>query len=129
MTSVGSCLRREIHRYNDHQVHSTTKEIPNLRFDQARKAGNSLFRPFTLPQPYTSPQDVFCLRETRFVDGYRSISLFNHKIKVPNVPLRTQVQVHLIPDMEKHAMRVRIWWKDRKVRSLTLPMQESTVHF
>jgi hypothetical protein len=122
-------LRREVHRYNDHQVHSTTKEIPNRRFDQARKAGNSLFRPFTLPKPYTVPGDVFCLRETRFVNGYRSISLFNHSIKVPNVPLRAQVQIHLIPDMQRRTMHIRIWWEGNMVQSLTLPLQGFTVHF
>jgi len=32
------------------------------------------------------------------VDGYRRISFFNHKIEVPNVPLREYVGIHLIPD-------------------------------
>ncbi len=27
--------------------------------ERARKEGNSLFRPLTLPKPYTSPKDVF----------------------------------------------------------------------
>lgn len=45
MQEVRSVLREEVHRYNDHQVHATTKEIPNIRFEKARKAGNSLFRP------------------------------------------------------------------------------------
>jgi transposase len=80
---VRSVLREEVHRYNDHQVHSTTGEIPSIRFEKARKAGNSLFRPFSLPEPYTSPQDVFCLRETRVVDGYRRISLFNQPSRSP----------------------------------------------
>ena len=122
-------LRGEVHRHNDHQVHSTTKEIPSLRFDKARRAGNSLFRPFSLPKPYTSPEDVFCLRETRFVDGYRRISLFNHRIKVPNVPLREQVQIHLIPNAEKQTMRARIWWENQMVQSVTLPLQGFRVHF
>ena len=82
-----------------------------------------------MPKPYTSPSDVFCLRETRFVDGYRSISLFNHRIKVPNVPLRAQVQTHLIPDVEERTMRVRIWWEDNMVQSVTFPLQGFRVHF
>ena len=129
MQGVRAVLKREVHRYNYHQVHSTTKGIPSIRFDKARRAGNSLFRPFSLPKPYTSPGDIFCLRETRFVDGYRNISLFNHRIKVPNVPLRAQVQIHLIPDMEKHTMCVRIWWEDNMVQSVTLPLQGFRVHF
>jgi hypothetical protein len=122
-------LKEEVHRYNYHQVHSTTKEIPSIRFDKARRAGNSLLRPFSLPKPYTSPEDVFCLRETRFVDGYRRISLFSHKIRVPNVPLREQVQIHLVPDTKKQIMRVRIWWEDQMVQSVSLPLQGFRVHF
>jgi transposase len=76
-------LKDEIDRYNNHQVHSTTGEIPAIRFAKAKQAGNSLFRPFGLPKPYTSPKDVFCLRETRIVDGYRRISVLNQRIEVP----------------------------------------------
>jgi len=75
---VRDVLREEIDRYNNHQVHSTTGEVPSIRFEKARKEGNSLFRPFALPKPYTSAKDVFCLREKRMVNGYRKISLFNH---------------------------------------------------
>jgi len=39
-------LRDEISRYNNHQVHSTTGEIPSIRFERALKSGNSLFRKF-----------------------------------------------------------------------------------
>jgi hypothetical protein len=87
MEDVRSVLKEEVDRYNHHQVHSTTKEISSIRFTRARKDGNSLFRPFSLPKPYTSPKDVFCLRETRVVNGYRRISLFNHTIEVPNTDL------------------------------------------
>jgi len=41
------------------------------------------FRPFSLPKPYTSPKDIFCLREARILNGYRRISLFNHEIEIP----------------------------------------------
>ena len=79
---VRSVLKEELNRYNNHQVHSTTGEVPSIRFDKARKEGKSLFRPFALPNPYSSTKDVFCLRETRMVNGYRKISLFNHEIPV-----------------------------------------------
>jgi len=122
-------LREEIDRYNNHQVHSTTGEIPSIRFEKAEAKGNSLFRPFSLPKPYTSPKDVFCLRETRMVNGYRRISLFNHEIEVPNVPLREDVEAHLVPDMAKGTMEIRIWWNDKMVHSVTLPLNEFRVHF
>ena len=40
---VRAVLREKIDRYNNHQVHSTTREIPSIRFGKARKDGNSLF--------------------------------------------------------------------------------------
>jgi hypothetical protein len=121
---VRAVLKEELDRYNNHQVHSTTGEVPSIRFEKARKEGKSLFRPFALPKPYTSTKDVFCLRETRRVNGYRKISLSNHEIVVPNVPLREEVEVHLIPDVERGALEVRIWWENRMVQSVTYPLHE-----
>jgi len=95
---VREVLRDELDRYDDHQVHSTTKEIPNIRFARAMADSNSLFPPFSLPKPYTSPKDVFCLRERRTVNAYRRISLFSHEIQVPNVPLPEDVDIHMVPD-------------------------------
>ena len=66
--------------------------------------GQEGFRPFALPKPYTLARDVFCLREKRMVNGYRRISLFNHEIEVPGVPLREEVEVHLVPDPGKGAL-------------------------
>lgn len=63
-------LKDEVNRYNNHQVHSTTKEIPSIRFNNALKTGNSLFRKFSVPKPFTSPLDIFCLQETRIVNAY-----------------------------------------------------------
>lgn len=121
-------LRAEIERYNNHQVHSTTKEIPRVRFEKAQDSANSLFRPFSLPQPYTSTKDVFCLRETRKVNGYRRISLFNHDIEVPNVPLYEDVEIHLYPDTSKQLAEIRIWWDDQLVHAVTCPLHEFRVH-
>lgn len=129
LEEVRAVLREEVDRYNSHQVHSTTREIPNLRFAKAIAEGNSLFRPFSVPKPYTSSKDVFCLRERRMVNGYRRISLFSHQIQVPNVPLREEVDVHMIPNIEKRVMELRIWWNEKMVHSLSLPLQGFRVHF
>lgn len=127
---VRAVLKEEVYRYNNHQVHSTTREIPSIRFDKARKEGNSLFRPFVLPRPYTSNKDIFCLREKRMVNGYRRISLFNHEIAVPHVPLREEVAVHLLPDTKREALEVRIWWNNQMVHSVTYPLKKfPRVHF
>lgn len=45
-------LDAEVNRYNNHQVHSTTREIPSLRFQQALESKKSLFREFAVPPPF-----------------------------------------------------------------------------
>jgi transposase len=117
-------LREEVHRYNYQQVHSTTGEVPAIRFAQAKQAGNSLFRPFVLPKPYQSAKDVFCLRATRTVDGYRRVSLDRHSIEVPKVDVREDVDLRLVPDFAKNVLEVRIWFKDKMVHSVNLPLNE-----
>ncbi len=127
LTAIGdvrAVLKEELDRYNNHQVHSTTGEIPSIRFEKAKREGRSLLRPFAVPKPYTSTKDIFCLREKRMVNGYRKISLSNHEIVVPNVPLREEVNVHLVPDVERGALEVRIWWDNRMVQSVTYPLKE-----
>ena len=129
MEDVRSVLQEEVDRYNHHQVHSTTKEIPDIRFRKAQATGNTLFRSFSLPKPYTSPKDVFCLRETRVVNSYRRISLFNHTIEVPNVELHEEVEIHLVPNLSKQLMEIRIWLHNKMAHSVALPLDGFRVHF
>jgi len=129
LEEVRAVLKEEVERYNNHQVHSTTGEIPRFRFEKARQTGNSLFRPFALPKPYESFKDVFCLSGTRIVNGYRKISFINQEIEVPHVPLRETVDLHVIPDMERRSLEVRIWWQKKMVRALHLPLPTTPVHF
>ncbi len=129
LDEVRSVLQEEVDRYNNHQVHSTTGEVPGIRFTRAQKEGNSLFRPFSLPKPYTSPRDVFCLRERRTVNAYRRISLFGHEIKVPKAPLHEEVELHLIPNQANHILDIRVWHKNQMLHSTTLPLEGIRVHF
>lgn len=129
LEEVRGIVRDEVERYNNHQVHSTTGEIPNIRFDKARQKGNSLFRPFSIPKPYSSTKDVFCLRTTRMVDGYRKISLFSESIEIPSVPLRDYVDVHLIPDPSRDVVEVRIWYHEKMVKRVNIPFPKNWVHF
>jgi len=122
-------LADERERYCHHQVHSTTGEIPAIRFDRALKQQNSLFRPFSVPAPYTSPDDVFCLQETRVTNGYGRISLFNHQIRVANVPLRSQVDVRLVPDFDRGVMHIRVWYRQALAHTVDLPLKDFRVHF
>lgn len=124
-----SVLRDEVSRYNDHQVHSTTKEIPSTRFEQAGVRGDTFFRPFACPAPYTSVKDVFCLRKTRTLNGYHKTSFRGHEIVVPNVPAREDVELHIVPDPARGAMDIRVWWEGRMVYSVALPLGAKGVHF
>jgi hypothetical protein len=130
LTEARPVLCDELRRYNQRQVHSTTGEIPDIRFARAQEAGQNLFRPFVLPKPYRLAKDVFCLRETRVVNGYRRISIYDEEIPVPKVPLREQVEVHLIPDLAKQLVEVRVWWSGQLVQTLNIPLARvKRVHF
>lgn len=122
LTDARPVLREEIHRYNYQQVHSTTGEIPAVRFEKAQNEHRSLFRPFAVPKPFTSPKDVFCLRYTRTADGYRKISLGGHALQIPGIQPRDDVNIHLVPDETKNLVELRIWNADRLVHTTHLPI-------
>lgn len=122
-------LKLEVDRYNYHQVHSTTKEIPAIRFEKAQDQGNTLFRPFILPKPFSSLKDVFCFRDYRTTNGYRKISISGLEIEIPKVPLREQVELHIFP-LDANLVEIRIWFEKKMVHSLTLPISKFRgVHF
>jgi hypothetical protein len=124
-------LREEVHRYNYLQVHSTTQEIPAIRFEKAQKENKSLFRPFALPKPYTSVKDVFCIRHSRITDGYRKISLSGHSLQIPGIEPRDEVEMHFIPDLSKNLVEIRFWTNRKMVHSVNLPIADldKIVHF
>ena len=128
LDQVRQVLHQEVNRYNNRQVHSTTGEIPQVRLEKAADQGLTLFRPFTVPAPYTSPDDVFCLRETRTVSTYRRVSPSNHVIPVPDVPAHEDVDIHMIPDEPTNSMAVRIWWNVKLVHTTTLLLNTFRVH-
>lgn len=101
----------EVERYNTRQVHSTTKEIPIMRFERSLKEGKSMLRPFSIPKPYISTKDIFCLRTTRTVNAYRKISLQGLSLTVPKVPPRHEVDLKIIPDEEKGMTEIRMWFQ------------------
>jgi hypothetical protein len=124
-------LQEEVHRYNYLQVHSTTQEIPAIRFEKARQEHKSLFRPFILPKPFTSAKDVFCIRQQRIADGYRKISVGGHSFQIPGIEPREEVQVHFIPDETKNLVELRFWAGRKLVHMVNMPIADlgSTVHF
>jgi hypothetical protein len=110
-------LRYEIDRYNNRQVHSTTKEIPIIRFKKALSLNRTMFREFKVPSPYENTKDIFCLRIRKSVDAYHKISINNVKLKVRGVPLREKVEIRIVPDEESGVSELRFWYRNKLVDS------------
>ena len=107
-----SILNHLVQRYNYSIVHSTTREIPYIRFQRAIREKRTLFREFRIMPPFKSTKDIFCLRVDRMVDSYRKISINNLEIKVPSAPLHENIQLRISPDKESGLSEVRFWHKD-----------------
>jgi hypothetical protein len=123
-------LRYEMDRYNKHQVHSATGEIPDFRFYNALETKKTLFRPFVPPPPFESTKDVFCLRVERMINSYRKVSLNNLELKVSGVPLGARVQMRIVPDKDTGIAEVRFWYKDRLVDIQKVKNEDlNLVHF
>jgi hypothetical protein len=105
-------LKREIQRYNFHQVHSTTLEIPYLRFQKAMKLRQSLFREFKVKTPFQSVKDIFCLRLQRTADAYRRISLNNLQLPIHGANPADRIQIRLYP-LNASVSELRFWHKNR----------------
>ena len=101
-----------VQRYNFRIVHSTTGEIPYIRFQRAIREKRSLFREFRIRPPFLSSKDIFCLRVDRMVDSYRKVSINNLELKVPGAPLHQRIQLRIIPDKESGISEVRFWYRD-----------------
>jgi hypothetical protein len=113
LNRVRELLCDEVERYNEHQVHSVTKETPSLRFARLSEGGRSCFRTFSLPKPYTDLDDVFCLRERRVVDEYRRISFGHRQFAVSGVLPRETISLRITPDPDRGTVRLRLWHSGR----------------
>lgn len=113
VAQVREVLRYEIKRYNEHQVHSVTGEVPAIRFRRAIKEGKTLFRPFKVPSPYQSTKDIFCLREERVTNAYRKISFEGMELKVPGVNPFEKIELRMVPDEKTGLTDIRFWHKGK----------------
>jgi len=107
-------LNHELYRYNHQQVHSTTLEIPYLRFQKALKERKSLFREFTIKPPYESPKDIFCLRMDRTIDPYRRISINNLLLKVNHATPGKTVNLRIYPSTNEIS-EIRFWCESKLI--------------
>lgn len=122
-------LRHEVDRYNYHQVHSTTLEIPFVRFHNALSEKKSLFREFSVKSPFESPKDIFCMRIDRIVDAYRRISLHNLQITVHNSYPRDMVTIRIYP-LDPELFELRFWCRDKLIDVQKLKVNDlGGVHF
>jgi hypothetical protein len=120
-------LQQEIKAYNSQRVHSTTGEIPDIRFNRAVREKKTLLREFRLEPPFKSVKDIFCLRATRVVNAYRKVSLLKCELKVPGVMPRQDVELRMYPDLKTGLVEVRFWHQKKfkgaqKVKIKDLPI-------
>lgn len=123
-------LGYELDRYNNRQIHSTTEEIPSLRFQRAKEEKKSLFREFVAPPPFQLTKDIFCLRAERTVNAYRKTSFNNLELDAFGVPIFEKVQLRIVPDEESGLAEVRLWHKDKLVGTQKIKNEDlNLVHF
>jgi len=101
-------LNKLILSYNYKWVHSTTKEIPNLRLQRAFRENKNLFREFSVEPPFKSTKDIFCFRVDRMIDSYRRVSLDNIKFEPRNAVPHKRVKLRIAP-INKAAAEIRFW--------------------
>lgn len=107
-------LNQEVRRYNYRQVHSTTEEIPHVRFQNAISKGQSLFREFKLVPPFQSPKDIFCLRTSRTVNHYRKISVNTLQLKVNNAAPNDLINLRIYP-LNNYGSEIRFWCDNKLI--------------
>ena len=130
---VRQILYGEIDRYNNRQVHSTTKEIPTKRFERAIREGRSCFRPLdlrTTNPPVESTKDLFCLRAERQVNGYGKISFLGSMLSVPGrLPDGTIVVLHIVPATAGTNMVEVRFLRNNTVLGYTVTPKPEQLHF
>lgn len=113
IAQANQILQREVYEYNYKRIHSTTGEIPYLRYQRALKDKKNVFRQFVVPPPYQSIKDIFCFRLNRTVDAYRTVSVNNLKLKFNNAPIHEEVNLRIYPYSTGGLSEVRFWHKDK----------------
>jgi len=101
-------LNHIVHNYNHRWVHSTTREIPAIRFEKAMRSHQHLFRPFHIKPPYKNVKDIFCLRLERTADAYRKISLHTVQLKLNGVNPGDVLNLRLYP-LNAATSELRCW--------------------
>lgn len=129
ISELRAVLQKLVHTYNTEWVHSTTKEIPIVRFENALNSQYCLFKPLKLVNG-REINDIFCLIAKRFVNPYRKISLDGLEISVPKSNPRDEVEIRIVPEIEKDYTELRFWKKDEFLGSQKIGLNDlKIVHF
>ena len=130
ISELKEVLKDLVYKYNNVWVHSTTKEIPNERFENALNGDCFLFNPLSKVLPNTDLKDIFCLRFKRKVDSYRRVSFDSHTFELPKAKPFIEADIHVSPDFETSTAILRFWQDgifldERRIKITNLKM----VHF
>lgn len=106
---LNEALAELIDKYNNKWVHSTTGEIPIIRFERAAENNRSLFTAFKISGTDKTVDDIFCLKAERVVDRYRKISFNGNEFRVPGGIPRHTVNMNMVPDEENDIAKIRFW--------------------
>ena len=121
-------LRQEVGRYNYRRGHSTTLEVPHMRFQNALRNQQSLLRPFRLKPPFQSVKDVFSLRTQRTVNAYRRVSINGIPLAVQANP-GDRLEVRCYP-MARGLTELRFWREHKLIDVQTVKTRDlEGVHF
>lgn len=105
----------ELNEYRFKRIHSTTKEIPNVRFEKALQEKRGLFRPLVTPKPFQTLDDIFCYRFKRKLDPYRKISFCNLSFSIHGVPIHEEVELRISLNLTTRMSLIRFWYRGRLV--------------
>lgn len=114
-TDTRRIFREEAKRYNLRQVHSTTGEVPIIRFERLQREGKTMLRPFTIPKPFAHLNDVFCFREERVVDAYRRVSFHGVELTLSGILPRQTVELRYAPAAQDGITEVRVWYRQQQL--------------
>lgn len=112
--SARKILAQEANQYNYRRIHSTTGEIPYLRFQKALETKQSMFRPLLLKPPFQSIKDIFCLRFDRTVNAYSKVSLNNFAFRI-KAPIGSIVTLRIYLNETTDISEVRFWHADKLI--------------
>lgn len=102
-------LYDEVRQYNERRVHSTTKEVPRIRFENSCREHRSVFRSFEIQAPFKTVDDIFCVRWKRIVNPYRKISINKFMFPIQGAPIGAEIEIRVSFELKTRMALLRFW--------------------